>query len=251
MSDHPYGALAPWYDEVMAHVDYPLWAAHVEMLWSFQGLAPRRILETAAGTLAMAPHLKRKGRSWIHSDLSWDMLDAARLNPQQRKPLPPRVNADFCRLPFKDGSFDALVCLYDAINYCLDAQALERYFQEAARVLKPKGTLLFDFVTTLNSARYFREFTTHELHQGAHIIRESSWDPSLRIQHNSFTFFLPELDGRFQREQEHHMQRMWPMSLFKKLAKRAGLEWLGNWDGFTLDPSRRDSERIHVLCQRH
>jgi SAM-dependent methyltransferase len=250
VSDHPYGALAPWYDEVMAHVDYPQWAAHVALLWQFNELSPRKVLETAAGTLAMAPFLKRKGRTWVHSDLSWEMLNAASLNPLQRKPLPPRVAADYGRLPFRSASFDALVCLYDAINYCLDRESLERYFQEAARVLKPGGTLLFDFVTTLNSARYFREFTTHELHQGAHIIRESSWDPSLRIQHNSFTFFLPDLDGRFQREQEHHMQRMWPMSLFKSMAKKAGLEWLGNWDGFTLDPSRRDSERVHVLCRK-
>jgi SAM-dependent methyltransferase len=232
----------------MAHVDYPRWAAHVEALWAAQDLAPHRILETAAGTLALAPWLRRRGRTWVHSDLSWDMLDAAVL--RKERAIPSRVAADFRRLPFRETLFDAIVCLYDAVNYCLDEDSLQRFFDEAFRVLRPGGSLLFDYVTSLNSARYFREFTTHELHAGAHIVRESSWDGFLKIQHNMFTFFLPEDDGRFSRVQEHHMQRIWPLSAFRKSAKKAGLEWLGGWDGFTLDPARRDSERIHVLCRK-
>lgn len=251
MSSSPYGALAPWYDAVMSHVDYPYWAAHVEALWEFHGLKPRRILETAAGTLALAPHLRRTGRKWIHTDLSFEMLSAAELNPLLRKrTMPHRLAADYRHLPIRDEAVDAIVCLYDAVDYCLETESLEAFFREAARVLQPGGTLLFDYVTTLNSARYFREFTTHEEHRGAHVVRESSWDATLRIQHNFFTFFLPEPDGRFLRVQEHHMQRIWPRSAFQKAARKAGLEWMGDWDGFSLAPSRRDSERVHAMCRK-
>lgn len=247
----PYGALAPWYDAVMSHVDYPQWAAHVEALWEAHGLRPRRILETAAGTLALAPHLRRAGRRWFHSDLSFPMLDAARLNPRlAKRGLPPRLAADFRALPLRDGCVDAVLCLYDAVDYCLDEPSLQAFFAEAARVLRSDGTLLFDFVTSLNSARYFREFTTHEEVRGAHVVRESSWDAQARVQHNLFTFFLPEPDGRFLRVQEHHMQRIWPRAAFVRAARKAGLEWMGDWDGFTLEPSRRDSERIHALCRK-
>jgi ubiquinone/menaquinone biosynthesis C-methylase UbiE len=228
----------------MAHVDYPAWASHVERLWRHLGVRPRRILETAAGTLALAPYLKRPSRHLVHSDLSVEMLRRA----PDRNAL--RVGADYRKLPFRQSSFDAVLCLYDAVDYCLETDGLQAFFLEAERVLKPRGTLVFDFVTSLNSARYFRDFTTHDEIRGAHVVRESSWDALTRMQYNQFTFFLPEADGRFACVREHHMQRIWPLASFRKAAQRAGLAWEGAWDGFTLDPAGRASERIHAACRK-
>lgn len=247
MSDGTYGALAPWYDAVMAHVDYPQWASHVESIWKHIGVRPRFILETAAGTLALAPYLKRASRRWVHSDLSLEMLSNAR---PPALGMSDRVAADFRALPFAPAKFDAVLCLYDAINYCLMEEDLRRFFAEAFRVLKPGGTFIFDHVTSVTCARYFRDFTTHEEVQGTHVVRESSWDPMGRLQHNLFTFFLPDGQGKFVRRQEHHMQKMWPGTLFRRLAEKAGFVWLGAWDDFTLDPVRRNSERVHVALRR-
>ena len=243
MNKAPYGALAPWYDAVMAHVDYPAWARHVEHLWTQLKTRPRSILETAAGTLALAPYLEKPSRRLVHSDLSLEMLQAADQDAA-------RVGADFRRLPFRDGSFDAVLCLYDAVDYCLESDDLLAFFSEAARVLKARGTLIFDFVTSLNSTRYFRDFTTHDEIQGTHVVRESSWDALTRMQYNQFTIFLPEADGRFSCVREHHMQRIWPVSSFRKAALQAGLVWEGAWDGFTLDPAGRNSERVHAACRK-
>ena len=69
----PYGALAPLYDAVMAHVDYPGWAAHLRGLWrGAQGnrKPPARVLELAAGTCRFAAPPLFPEAFTVYTDLS-------------------------------------------------------------------------------------------------------------------------------------------------------------------------------------
>ncbi|MBK8804949.1 MAG: class I SAM-dependent methyltransferase [Fibrobacteres bacterium] len=242
--ERPYQALSARYDEVMEHVDHAAWARYVERVWKRHRHRPAKILETGAGTCRMAPHLDREGRWLVASDLSVPMLEQGAMRVSRR------IACDFRVLPFRDASFDTLLCLYDAINYCLFPTDLDKFFAEASRVLRPKGLLVADITTSTNSRRHFLESTSHEHLSGTHVVRRSWYDPEARFQHNDFHFFEPVPGGTYELRREEHVQRIWALKDFDRAAKRSGMVREGAWDDLLL-PATTRCERIHLVFRRN
>jgi SAM-dependent methyltransferase len=100
-----------------------------------------KVLEIAAGTgvvtRAMAQALPERVEI-VATDLNQAMLDEAAKRDTGR-PVQWR-QADAMRLPFADGSFDAVVCQFGAMFFPDKPAA----FAEARRVLKPGGVFLFN-----------------------------------------------------------------------------------------------------------
>jgi len=63
------------------------------------------------------------------------------------------VNADACRLPFRAGSFDGLISVEAAFHF----ESRRRFFQQAAVVLRPGGTLTMSDIATMRMPRTARE----------------------------------------------------------------------------------------------
>lgn len=105
-------------------------------------LAPRRVLETAAGsgvvTRALAPRLARDA-SYVVTDLNQPMLDraASRQEPDGRITW---RQADALSLPFDDRAFDVVCCQFGVMFFPDRVVG----YAEARRVLKPGGRLLFN-----------------------------------------------------------------------------------------------------------
>ena len=103
-------------------------------------LAPRRILETAAGTGIVTAALVRAlpDADIVATDLNPDMLVVAAAKIDS-----PRVifqPADAGNLPFADGAFDLVICQFGAMFFP-DRVAT---YAEALRVLKRGGLFLFN-----------------------------------------------------------------------------------------------------------
>ncbi len=103
-------------------------------------LAPKRILEIAAGTGIVTRALARKlpGVPITATDLNQPMLDHAAKQTPAGNAITWR-QADAQTLPFEDGGFDVVVCQFGAMFFPDKAKA----YGEARRVLSPGGHLLF------------------------------------------------------------------------------------------------------------
>src|SRR5207248_2899997 len=103
--------------------------------------APRRVLETCAGTGIVTRRLRDMlpvSTQLIATDLNPPMLEVARgkFKPSEAVEFQP---ADATDLPFPDQSFDAVVCQFGVMFF----PDKEKSYREAYRVLAPGGQYLF------------------------------------------------------------------------------------------------------------
>jgi len=146
-----------------------------------------RVLEIAAGTgvvtRALASALP-ESVSIVATDLNQAMLDQASAVGTKR-PVEWR-QADAMQLPFRDGTFDAVVCQFGVMFFPEKAKA----FAEARRMLRPGGIFLFnawdrieenefaDTVTTALESVFpkdpprFMARTPHGYYNRSHIARD-------------------------------------------------------------------------------
>ncbi len=111
--------------------------ADVRLLGDVRG---RHVLEVGAGAAHCARWLLAEGASPVALDLSMRQLQHARRIDSAYDVRVPAVQADACRLPFGDGSFDAACSAYGAVPFVADSLALHR---EVFRVLRPAGRWVF------------------------------------------------------------------------------------------------------------
>lgn len=134
------GSIPEAYDRWMTPLIFAPYAA--DLARRAAKLAPRGVLETAAGTgivtRALAPKLSADTRYAV-TDLNQPMLDyaAARQGPDARLSW---RQADALALPFDDAAFDLVCCQFGAMFFPDRVAA----YREAKRVLKSGGHFLFN-----------------------------------------------------------------------------------------------------------
>ena len=267
-----YRVIAPYYDAIMAHVDYDAWGRYLGRLWRKFGSHPSSILELGAGT---CPFDRRRvfphDALTVYADLSPFMLAQGRDtsgpagnlrvldNPREavkprvavtsRVAVNPRVAANALALPFR-GPFQLCLMVYDALNYLMREEDLARCLAEVRRVLAPGGLFIFDVTTEANSRRHFDQSLDFGEMQGCVYVRESTFDRAARLQRNDFTFFVEQGEGLWRKLRECHQQRIYRLARIKAMARRAGFELAGCFEGFTFRPGRETSERVHFALKK-
>ncbi|MGF6768239.1 SAM-dependent methyltransferase [Paraburkholderia sp. GAS199] len=148
-------ALAKFYEEHMVPMVFRPYAQ--EMTSRAIAASPESVLEIAAGTGVVTALLSAQlapEAALVATDISQSMMNVA------RKHSAPRVHwqaADAHSLPFKDESFDVIVCQFGVMFFSEKAKA----YAEINRVLRRGGRFIFsvwagtkdnDLVATVNNA---------------------------------------------------------------------------------------------------
>ena len=133
------GSIPEIYDRFMVPLIFEPYAA--DLAGRVAALAPRDVLETAAGTgvltRALASRLAPSTRI-VATDLNQAMLDQAAR--RQQGGIVEWQQADALALPFGDRSFDVVACQFGAMFFPDKVQG----YKEARRVLRPAGRFLFN-----------------------------------------------------------------------------------------------------------
>jgi SAM-dependent methyltransferase len=133
------GSIPKLYEKYLVPLIFESYAA--DLVTRLRGRSLSRVLEVAAGTgvvtRAMAAGLPEQV-SIVATDLNQAMLDQA-AGVGTKRAVEWR-QADATRLPFPDGTFDALVCQFGVMFFPEKVAA----FSEARRVLRPGGVFVFN-----------------------------------------------------------------------------------------------------------
>ena len=133
------GSIPEIYDRFMVPLIFEPYAA--DLAGRVAALAPRDVLETAAGTGVLTRALVSRLAPTTHivaTDLNQAMLDQAAR--RQQVGVVAWQQADALALPFGDRSFDAVACQFGAMFFPDKVQG----YKEACRVLKPGGHFFFN-----------------------------------------------------------------------------------------------------------
>jgi ubiquinone/menaquinone biosynthesis C-methylase UbiE len=95
----------------------------------------KRLLDVGCGPCVYSLEFAKKGAAVLCMDISQKMLEKARNNTEMSNAKLALVKADAHSLPCKDNSFDIAVLILTILN--------PRMLKEVAKVLKPRGLLLF------------------------------------------------------------------------------------------------------------
>lgn len=127
-----WSAKAGAYDDLFATITDQ---AIAPMLDSFGALSNKRLLDVACGTGHIAGSASGRGARSEGIDFATTMVEHAK----RRFPGVPFREGDACRLPFADGTFDAVACGFGLLHMAQPEQAIK----EAWRVLKSGGRYAF------------------------------------------------------------------------------------------------------------
>ncbi len=241
IKSQPYEKLALIYDKLMSHVNYKLWAEYVKNLFQYADRDIEKILDISVGTGNLLPYFENGNFSYYGSDLSFQMVRQARKKIGiTGKSI---IVSDATQISFASEKFDAVLFLYDSLNYMPDIISLEKLFGEVNRILKSGGVFIFDIITDILCRTYYNDFNENENWGKSGYHRHSYYNQKEGVQYNDFTIDLG--DGVFF---EQHCQKVYSEEEIGFYLGKNNLELLAQLDDFTYLTANESSERIHCVC---
>jgi len=252
----PYEALAEIYDQVMSHVDYVRWTGFAMEVFADHGIplaelmtakTDVKILECACGTGTVAGLFSMQGCSVDAFDSSPAMIEVARAKGSAISRAPHFYVADFLALDAEE-CYDAVLCLYDSVNYLTKPGQLVDFLSRVRRALKPDGLFLFDICTEFNSRLNFSGRKEEGQGPGYHYIRRMRFYPDKMIQENQFEMGLDDRPGEL--ICERHRQRIYTTGEIRRALKQVKLMILEETEDLDRHPPTPEALRVHFLCRR-
>jgi len=135
-----------------------------------------KILDLACGWGRHAIELGKRGYKVTGLDLNPLYLKVAKKESTKLKLTIDWVEGDIRKLPFKDDSFDVVYCLSNSFGYFQKEKEHQEVIKEVARVLKPKGRFLLDFLPLEALAFNFQKERKKEIGENCLLIIKASFD---------------------------------------------------------------------------
>jgi len=188
------------------------------------GIAPADLLDMACGEGSFAVAMAESGYQVTGIDQSPQMISLARERAQQAGISVKFHVEDMRSLPFAQ-SFDLVTCFFDSLNYLLSFKDLQQAFQGAFKALRPGGYFIFDMNMIYGLAvDWMREktFIQNETDDFIEIHRQE-FDYENQIATIRITIF-EQRDRLWERCEEIHQERGYPMADIQLLLREAGFE---------------------------
>jgi SAM-dependent methyltransferase len=203
------------------------------------------VLDLPCGWGRHANLLGEAGQDTFGADLSPVFLAKASADGRARGLTTRFAAADMRELPFRDGSFDAVVNLYSSLGLFLDDPEDVRALAEARRVLRSGGRFLLETMHRDDVVANFAARDAWRLPDGTEVRVRRRFDPVRGISYESLRWRRKRANG-----QMRSAFRVRTATELDGLLRAAGLRpvlWLGGWKG---SPFRANSARLIVVSQR-
>lgn len=234
-----------WYLVVYPHRDGSEARDLTQLLSKSESLGGSRILDVGCGPGRHLEAFEDAGAFPVGLDQSAALLgEASRRLRSQPKSRIRLVRADMRHLPFGDAVFDGATSLFTTFGYHTEVDD-RTMIEEVARVVRPNGFFLFDF---LNREHVLRNFQKSKIrHQGEFEIRESKKvECDIVIKHVAIS---RRVSGEPVADYEERVFLYTPETL-RGFVQRSGFRIVEVWGDYRGEAFHPDSSSRHVLFCR-
>lgn len=245
-----YEGFAYVYDTFMDDVPYEEWAAYVTGILEECGITDGLVLDLGCGTGSMTELLAERGYDMIGVDLSADMLEIAMEKERQRG-----VDILYLQQDMREfelyGTVRAIVSICDSMNYLTSEEDLLKVFKLVNNYLDPDGIFIFDLNTPYKYREILGDSVIAENREECSFIWENIFYEEEAVNEYDLTIFRREEGGLYRKYEETHFQKAFELDRVKELLMQAGMAFVAEYDAFTREAPKPESERVYFVAREH
>lgn len=244
-----YERFARVYDELMNDVDYPSWVRIVKEACKTYAPNSKTFLDVGCGTGTLSILLKQAGFDVTGVDLSDDMLMIANAKVMEKNLSIPFYQQDMRQL---EGftTFDAIGIFCDSLNYLQSEEDVKQTFQTVYEHLETDGLFIFDVHSIFKMEEIFKDqtFTLNE-EEISYIWNCYEGEHPYSVEHDLSFFVLDSTTNQYDRFDEFHTQRTFPIDQYKNWLDEANFKVLDVLGDFEQEIAP-DAHRLIFICQK-
>lgn len=237
-----YEKFAYLYDDLMRDVPYEQWVKVIQQQVEKHGIEGKRLLDLACGTGELSICLAKSGYEVTCVDLSDDMLSVAQAKAQESGLQLSFFEQNMAELELMT-EFDIIGIFCDSLNYLQTETEIKNTFRHVYHHLEDKGLFIFDVHSVYKMQHLFINQTyAYNGDDISYIWQCFEGEYPLSVEHE-LTFFVQDESGKYDRYDELHFQRTYPIEQY--------IEWLEN-SGFQVNEILYDFKQsfLNDDCER-
>ncbi len=245
-SREQYTGIAAIYDALNADVDYNEIADFLIDKTTKYYKKPDMILDLACGTGKLSAVFAKQGFDTTGVDLSEDMLLVASERARKQKLDILYLCQDMCKLDLY-GTYDAVYCMFDSLNYLTKSGELSRCFSLVHNYLNPDGIFIFDINTPYKFENIYADNSYILEADGIFCAWQNFYNKKSKMCDFYLTFFEEDSNGKYNRFEEAQRERCYSENTILKALKDNNLELLEivGEDRVSL-PADNDGRRYYI-----
>ncbi|UII54948.1 class I SAM-dependent methyltransferase [Cytobacillus spongiae] len=246
-----YGDFAYIYDELMSHVPYDQWVKLVKDKQEKYSINEgNQLLDLACGTGELSIRFANEGFAVTGIDLSEDMLAVAHSKAMEHQQSIQFLQQDMSELEGLD-QFDIIGIFCDSLNYLQTEEQVTQTFKSVFNYLKDGGLFIFDVHSVFKVMQVFmnQTFALND-EEISYIWHSYQGEHPNSVEHDLTFFVFDEETGSYNRYDELHFQRTFPIQVYEAWLKEIGFELLDITADFENTPPQTQSERIFFTLRK-
>ncbi|MBR2742215.1 MAG: class I SAM-dependent methyltransferase [Clostridia bacterium] len=238
-----YAALAAFYDELNAHVDYAKIADFYEHVFKRVKLKPLIVADLACGTGTLTELMAKRGYDMIGIDGSVAMLGAAQNKRAESGLDILYLNQDMASFELY-GTVGAIVSSLDSVNHVTDKNELMKCFLNCHMYLDYGGAFIFDVNTPGRLKNTLDGTTAIYETDGVFCAVEHSYDKRRRRFYYDMTIFEKTPEGVYVRSRDFVEERAYEIPELTDMLYEAGFCKVYAYGDYKFKAPDENSERV-------
>lgn len=238
----PYSILAPAYDKILEHVDYASWYSYILEVMKRYTQRSDLIVELGCGTGRFGAKFSSDGYTIYGIDRSVEMLKAAKQRAKKNFRL---ICADMTSFALSRPA-DFIFCVHDTVNYLLSKNEIRKFFARVREAMHSESVFMFDVTTPYNIENYFDGLTYDYEINGVKVEWANSFNKRKQLVHSVLRFHAG--DGTY--HEENHYQRLYSISVIKRLLEREHFELIGVFGDSSFKEPGEQNIMINFVAKR-
>ncbi|OIJ16669.1 SAM-dependent methyltransferase [Anaerobacillus alkalilacustris] len=244
-----YEKFAYLYDELMSDAPYDKWVSFVMKVMEECNVKQGKILDVGCGTGNISIPLSQKGYEITAVDLSEEMLIVAKEKSEMANTSIKFFQQDMRELEGL-GSFDTIISLCDSINYLNNEKEVEKTFEGVYNHLNDQGIFIFDVHSIYKIESVFKGNTfAYNGEQISYIWECFESEESYSIEHD-LSFFVENKQGLYERFDEIHKQRTYPVSFYQDALEKIGFKVMMISGDFSFETLNDNDHRWFFVAKK-